>query len=231
MPPTLHHQLIEAVRGYKMPASATELLVQYKPLIISGVTAAGKDTILSYIESSSQWRHSVTHTTRSPRAGEVDGINYWFVNEESMLELLKNQSMIEAQTIHGNTVYGTSLKAYRDVLSQGHKPLLRIDIQGIKELTNHIPDLRATFILPPSFEEWMQRIERRGRMSHIEKIQRLRSAQTEIKEALLSRHFIFIVNKDVPTAASEIINSVTDGPTQHHNRELANRLIDSIAHY
>jgi guanylate kinase len=231
MQPDTHKQLLELTQSYKMPASAAELLKQNKPLILAGVTAAGKDTILKQIEQSSEWRHSVTHTTRAPRADEQDGVNYWFVDEQQMLELLQSEKMIEAQAIHGETIYSTSIAAYQSVIDQNHNPLLRIDIQGILELANQIPDLQAMFILPPSFEVWMERLEKRGHMSHVEKIKRLRSAQMELREALKSRHFIFILNRDYQMTAKEILGGSSDGLTQHRNREVAQQLIDHIAHF
>lgn len=231
MAATLNHRLIESVRAYRMPADAAEILIKKPPLIISGVTAAGKDTVLRYIEQTTSWRHVVTHTTRELRMGESNGLNYWFVDEQAMLELLSQHKMIEAKLVHGNTVYGTSIEAYKKVLSEGYRPMLRIDIQGILELTNQLPRLRAVFILPPSFEIWMERLEKRGRMSHIEKIQRLKSAQSELKEAMGSRHFIFVVNREIPITAAELLSGATDGRTQYQNRELAKQLIDHIAHY
>jgi guanylate kinase len=214
-----------------MPAQAAELLTAHHPLIIAGVTAAGKDTILKYIEESTDWRHVITHTTRLPREGELNGKNYWFVSEDDMLKLLLDKAMIEAKAVHGNTVYGTSLKAYKTVLDLGQRPMLRIDIQGIGELTNKLPRLQAAFILPPSFEIWMERLDKRGHMSHVEKVQRLRSAQIELREALKSRHFIFIVNNDIIATAKELLSGATDARSQHDNRELALRLIDNIAHF
>lgn len=231
MQSTAHHQLLDAVREYKMPVEASELLSAHKPLILCGVTAAGKDTIMRHIEEISEWRHVITHTTRMPRPSEENGKNYWFSTEIEMLDLLSNKEMIEAKAVHGTTVYGTSLTSFRKVLSENCKPILRIDFQGVLEVANGVPDLQAMFILPPSFEVWMERLEKRGHMSHIEKTQRLRSAQMELKEALRSRHFIFVVNREFPHTSNEILKGVTDGPTQHRNREIAQQLIDHVAHF
>ncbi len=231
MQESVHYQLLEAVRTYKMPAEASELVLIHKPLILCGVTAAGKDTIMHHIEEISDWRHVITHTTRLPRSGDKTGVNYWFVDDKTMLDLLKENAMIEAKAVHGNTVYGTSIKAYEAVLARGSKPILQIDFQGVLEVANSIPDLKAMFILPPSFEVWMERLEKRGHMSHIEKIQRLKSAQIELKEALRSRHFTFVVNRDYIHTSTEILRGVTDGLTQHRNREIAQQLIDHISHY
>lgn len=228
---SLHYQLFEAVRSYKMPAIAAEIVVKHKPLVITGVTAAGKDTVLKYIEQTADFRHVITHTTRQLRPGEANGQNYWFVDDRQMLDLLDGQKMIEAKSVHGSTVYGTSIAAYRQVLDSGYKPMLRIDVQGTLELANQLPRLQASFILPPSFEIWMERLEKRGRMSHVEKAQRLKSAQVELKAAMNSRHFIFMVNREVSLTAAELIAGTTDARTQHHNRELAKQLIDHIAHY
>src|ERR1039457_4820765 len=95
-----HTQLLDAVRAYKMPAPAVELLSKNSTLVLTGATASGKDAIEEYIQKISNWCHVVTHTTRQIRPGEQNGMDYWFVSEDEMLKLTKQGHFIEIEFIH-----------------------------------------------------------------------------------------------------------------------------------
>jgi len=227
----LHHQLLEAVEKYHMPEAALELLQKNSPLIISGITASGKNSILDYIQRSSDWRHVITHTTRRPREGEKNGENYWFVDEPGMMGLLNSQAMVEANAVHGDTIYGTSIEAYQKVLTGGHKPLLIIDVQGVEQIITQVHGLRPIFLLPPNSQAWMDRLNKRGLMSHVERLNRLRSAQEELETALQSKHFTLIVNDEINVAAHQILSGVVSPAVQEFNRDLSKRLIEHSRAY
>ena len=106
-----------------------------------------------------------------------------------------------------------------------------IDVQGIEEIMQQVFNLKASFILPPSFEIWMERLARRGEMSYVERQKRLQSARMELERALNDEHFTLVVNHDVSQAAKEIMDGRTDASTQHRNRELAQQLIEHIRAY
>ncbi|HEX4774222.1 MAG TPA: hypothetical protein VH234_01775 [Candidatus Saccharimonadales bacterium] len=223
----LHRELFEAVRNYKMPPPAVKLLKQSPPLIISAVTAGGKTTTGNRIVKKSDYRHVVTHTTRTIRPGEANGVNYWFVNQAEMLELIKQGVFIEVQPVHGDTIYGTSLESYQSVIKTGHKPLLIMDVQGIQEIISNIPQTQAFFMLPPSYETWMDRLQARGNMNPLEKARRLQSAKKEIETVLADSHFVLVINYDIERTADEILQ----GPSmadQRASREIAQRLVDRI---
>jgi guanylate kinase len=226
-----HIQLLEAVRAYKMPVLAASLLSANPPLIITGTTGSGKDVIEQHIEKISNWRHVVTHTTRELRPGEQTGVDYWFVSEDEMLRLVNERIFIEVKLIHNHQIYGSSIAAYRDVLDGGHKPMMRIDIKGIEDLHHHVSGIRPFFILPPTFEVWMERLEKRGHMSHVERAKRMDSAKKELEAAIQNEHFIMVINDELPRATKEILDNITDIPSQQRNRELAQRLIDHISAY
>jgi len=223
----LHYDLLDAARLYELPAPAIELLLRHQPLIISAITAGGKSTIAERIIEKSNYRHVITHTTRPIRSDEVNGVNYWFVDESEMLELIKSGAFIEVQPIHGEFVYGTSIDAYKSVITGGHKPLLVIDVQGIKEIITSVPDIKPVFILPPNYESWIDRLHSRGVMSHVERSRRLESAKAEIETVLADPHFVMVINHDVERTADEILQ----GPTivnQYKSHEIAQQLIDNI---
>src|SRR3989338_1256641 len=104
----IHTQLLTQVKNYKMPTLAAGLLNQQPPLIISAVTASGKNTVADHIINSTSYRETVSHTTRPPRPSEINGEHYWFVDEAQMLSKVQAEVFVEVKAIHGETVYGTS---------------------------------------------------------------------------------------------------------------------------
>lgn len=196
--PNIHSQLLHTIRSYDVPPTAQELLSAHQPLILTGPTASGKNTIASYIEGLGPYKRVVTHTTRPIRPGEVEGRHYYFVSEQTMLGLLMDERMIEAKLIHGETVYSTSIEAYKEVVNAGNKPILVIDVQGAEEIIKKVPSLQPVFVLPPDFETWMERLHLRGSMSHQERQRRFRSAQKELELAFKNDHYTLVINHDVP---------------------------------
>src|SRR3990167_1195054 len=144
-----HNLLLQKIGSYQMSEAAKQLLQQHQPLISVGVTASGKDAVVSYIEQTSLWRRVITHTTRAPRPGETTGKDYWFVGEDKMLKLVDKQAFFEVKLVHGDRVYASSCEAYQDVIKAGRKPLLIVDEQGAEEISKYAHNLRPVFILPP----------------------------------------------------------------------------------
>src|SRR5438067_93435 len=130
-----HKQLLAAVAAYKMPPAAINLVKQNPPLIIAATTASGKNTVADYILERTPYKEVISHTTRQPREGERNGQHYWFVDDNEMLKITQTQGFIEVQTIHGETVYGTTISAYQAASQDSHKPLLVMDVQGVEEIT------------------------------------------------------------------------------------------------
>ena len=227
----LTQQLLDKVKAYKMPPAAIELLTKHQPLIIAGASGVGKETIIRAIQDSSRGAKVVTHTTRHPREGEHNGVDYWFVTQPRMIELIEEESFIEVKAIHNQQVSGSSLAAYQTIVDEGQHPLLALDVQGIEEVRHHVLGLKPVFILPPNFEAWMERLEGRGEMSHTERLRRLDSAKDELQRALDDEHFMLVVNHDVNQAAQEILQNVSDPATQAQNRDVAQKLIHSINAY
>ncbi len=229
--PIVHNNLLDSVREYHVPEYAQELLSSYPPLIIAGITASGKNSITKYITENGGYRQVVTHTTRTPREGEVNSQHYHFVTEAQMLDLINSQAMIEVQNIHDSAVYGISIDAYKSALEGGQKPLLVIDVQGVDVIYKYLPsEIRPFFLLPPSFEQWMTWLEKRGRMSHTDKLRRMKSAQVELKKALKSDEFLLVVNNEdeVSRTAELILHGSHDPSLQYRNRQTAALLTENL---
>eukprot|EP01137_Pigoraptor_chileana_P037136 Opistho-2@33758 len=156
-------------------ASAADHMKEFipRPLVLAGPSGAGKSTLLKRLlaEYPDVFGFSVSHTTRKPRAGEVNGRDYHFTSREEMIQGISEGQFIENAEFSGN-MYGTSKRAVHDVLGKGRICILDIDMQGVRSVKN--TDLRArfAFITPPSFEE----LERRLRGAALRRPSPLRSA-------------------------------------------------------
>lgn len=226
-------QLHAAVAAYRMPEHAKRLIGSGEVTVLCGVTAAGKNTISNYLVSHGNYEHVVSHTTRLPRENhgirEQSGVEYWFVSPEEMLGLVRANAFIEVKAIHGDTCYGTSIEAVEKVLRAGKHPVMEIDVQGALELTEAVPALRPLFILPPSYEVWMERLGTRGNLSDGEKERRLRSASMEIQTALDHPAFLLTANHEVEITAAEIIRGLDASVhTQDEHRKLAEDLLETV---
>lgn len=222
-----------AIASYKMPTHAKELIGSGEVLVLCGTTSAGKNTIINYLTEHKGYKHVTSHTTRQPRENqsvlEKNGGEYWFVDTAKMLELVKDKGFIEVKAVHGETCYGTSIKAVDTVINTGKHPVMEVDVQGALELTEAVPNLRPLFVLPPSYEVWMQRLSERGGLSENDRARRFLSASMEIQTALDHPAFILVVNKEVEITAEKIVKGVdTSHKAQQANRELAESLLETI---
>jgi len=221
------------VASYSMPDIAVQLIGSGEVTVLCGVTASGKNTIANYLVNHGNYSHVVSHTTRLPRENhgvlERNGFEYWFVTPTQMMQLAEQRAFIEVKAIHGDTCYGTSINSVKQVLEVGKHPVMEIDVQGALELTKAVPSLRPLFILPPSFDVWMERLGTRGFLSDGERERRLRSASMEIQTALDHPAFILTVNHEVEITAAEIIHGIdTSADTQAQYRRLAESLLETI---
>ena len=226
-------ELKKAVSSYTMPAAAKDVITKSHLLVLCGVTAAGKNTITSYLLSHGGFGYIVSHTTRKPRENhgvlEQSGNDYWFVSEAEMLKLVQSDAFVEIKAIHGDTFYGTSIASIAEVIKQGKRPLTEIDVQGALELINAVPSLHPAFILPPNYEVWMERLGTRGFMSDGEKQRRMHSARMELEMALGSKAFLFVINNEVEQAAAEIRGGVDSSvAAQSERRQLAEELLEYV---
>ena len=149
------------------------------------VTAAGKGTLSDKLIEHGEFKSVISHTTRKPRANhgvlEQNGMEYWFVSEEQMLEMINNQELLEIKDIHSGTYYGKSVIELKKIVDTGKRPIFDIDVKGAIEFMKVVPGLKPIFLLPPSYDIWMERLGTRGSMTDIERTKRLVSARQEIQ--------------------------------------------------
>lgn len=174
-------------------------------VVLAGPTAVGKGTVVSRIIAKFPDVHmSVSATTREPRPGEVDGVNYFFVSSSEFDRLIAHDELLEWAVVHGTHRYGTPRGPIDEALSAGNSVLLEIDIQGARQVKEHMPEARTVFLSPPSWDELARRLEGRGTEDLDERLRRLETA----REELAARHEfdVRVVNDDVNTAAQQVVD-------------------------
>lgn len=171
-------------------------------IVISGPSGAGKGTICkSLLSKHPELNLSVSATTRSPRQGEVEGINYYFMTKDDFKEKIKDGDFLEYAEVYDN-YYGTPKSNVEEILNQGKDVILEIDIQGALKVKENCDSGIFIFILPPSMEELKQRIIKRGSETPESLMKRFKSAYKEIN--YVSRYNYAVVNDEVEKATEKI---------------------------
>lgn len=171
--------------------------------IISAPSGAGKTTLCRAVRNRfSDIRYSVSHTTREPREGEKDGIDYHFISTDDFEKSIRQGKWAEWARVHGN-YYGTSADFLNRCMDSGQDILLDIDVQGMRRIVVGFPDSITLFIMPPTLEILRRRIESRG-TDTIEVIERrMKNARAEMDCRHLYRHVI--VNDQLDVAIADLI--------------------------
>jgi guanylate kinase len=171
--------------------------------IISAPSGAGKSSLLRVLlESlSSSLALSVSHTTRSPRPGEVDGEDYHFIDESGFREMVSGDAFFEHARVFDN-FYGTSKQGVIDQLGAGLDVILEIDWQGARLIREQMPDAVSIFILPPSCEALQQRLQDRGQDDDAVIARRMRDAVSEMSH--YDEYHYLVINDVFQAAVDEL---------------------------
>ncbi|MBM6698826.1 guanylate kinase [Bifidobacterium pullorum subsp. saeculare] len=176
-------------------------------VVLSGPTAVGKGTVEArLLERHPEVWVSVSATTRAPRPGETDGVDYHFMTEEQFLAGERAGEFLETAVVHGMAHYGTPLKPVLEHLAAGVPTLLEIDLQGARRVRERARELGLdvvyVFIAPPSFDELKRRLTGRGTETPEQQARRLETAKVEL--AAEPEFDVVIVNDTVDRAADEL---------------------------
>lgn len=172
-------------------------------LVVSGPSGAGKGTICQMLRDQlPDLGYSVSVTTRQPRTGEVDGVNYFFKTVDEVKEMIAKDELLEYAEVYGN-YYGTPRNYVMDLLNSGKDVLLEIDIQGALQIKKRFPNGVFVFIVPPSLDELSARIYKRGTDSEDVIQRRMASAAGELTYA--AEYDYIIVNDIAEKAANKVL--------------------------
>ena len=183
-------------------------------VIVSGPSGAGKSTIISRVfQKRSDIRFSVSATTRQPREGEKDGVDYYFKTPEVFWEMIKADAFLEHAEYVGN-YYGTPAAPVDRDLAEGYNVVLDIEVQGAAQIMEKRPDVVSIFLCPPSLEELERRLRGRGTDSEEKIRERLMAAHREYTQA--HKYSYIIINDDADIAVQELDAIITAEKCRSH---------------
>ena len=171
-------------------------------LVISGPSGTGKGTLADLLmKNDPSFSFSVSATTRARRDYETEGVHYFFISEERYDELVREGAFLEHAEVHGNH-YGTLKQQVSDLMESGKNVILDIDTQGARQVIANAPDCVSVFILPPSFRQLRERLEKRNTDAPEEIDRRMRNAREEVQQ--IGMYDYVIINDDLNVAFSQL---------------------------
>jgi len=205
-----------------------------KLFLVSAPSGAGKSSLIDAVlatanQSDLPLELSISYTTRSPRKGESNGNQYFFISEEDFLDKKNSDFFLEHAEVHGNW-YGTSLDFVQSKLSSGINLILEIDVQGFRQINDLSLNHDSIFILPPSIHSLEERIKSRGD-EDLESINlRLKNAKDELTYANEYKHII--INDSFDDAQKELFSIISqENPVNKQNREEVQQFLAQLLSY
>ncbi len=184
-------------------------------IVISGPSGVGKGTIYNrLLDNDPSLTFSVSVTTRGPRNGETDGVDYFFISEEKYQELVAQDAFLEHATVHGHS-YGTLKSQIQEKMEKGYNVVLDIDPQGAKQVMAQWPECVSIFLLPPSYQKLRERLYGRNTDDPKEIERRLNNARGEIEQVGMYQYTV--VNDDLELAFEQV-SAIITAEKQRTNR-------------
>lgn len=229
--------LAQKLSNYQTSDIAKRLVKETPVLVLVGPTGAGKDSLKDKLLATGKFHHIISHTTRKPRINngiiEQDGHEYHFIDKEAAAKMLDEQGFIEAKIYSGN-LYGTSVAEIRAAHDEGKIAMTDIEVQGVAEYKALDPSVMAVFLLPPNFDEWQTRLQRRyGDVMDIDDARlRMQTALEELDQLLSTDFYVAVINDNIDKAYEDIITVVDSEnhttPDEPRARNVAQQLAEDI---
>jgi len=199
-------------------------------IVISAPSGAGKTSVIKNVikklnDENRKSKFSVSHTTRLPREGDIDGSDYFFVSNKRFDELDEAGNFIETAEVH-DYKYGTSKDFIDNNISQGINVFLEIDVQGFQELRSKNIEFRSMFILPPSIDELRKRIQKRGLDSEDVIEKRMKNALRELGEA--EEYDYLVINDVFENAIEELLEMVINKGLKDHTHDKKLKILQDL---
>jgi guanylate kinase len=178
-------------------------------IVLSGPSGVGKDATIARIkEIGVNFHYVVTATTRDKRRGEVDGVDYQFLQRKDFTQKIEQDDFLEYAEVYGN-FYGVPKQQVRDALKRGQDVIIKVDVQGAATLKNKIPDAVFIFLLPPSLEDLLERLKTRNADSDAAVSARICKAEEECKCMPLFDYCVINYNNDLDRTAQAVSGIIT----------------------
>ena len=237
----MEQPLARKLSTYKPSQSAKDLIKQTTILFLVGPTGAGKDSLKQKLLTTGEYHQLVSHTTRPPRINhgilEQDGIDYHFIDLSTAEKMLDEQAYVEAKIVHGENIYGTSVAEIQKAHDDGKVALNDIEVQGVAEYKNIDVNVMAIFLVPPGFDLWQARLQRRygDVVDAVDARLRMQTALDEIEQLLTTDNYMAMINDDLDVACQEVHEIVTahahSVDREHEARAVAQKLAEDIRSY
>ena len=205
-----------------------------KLFLVSAPSGAGKSSLIDAVLAKANQSHlplelSISYTTRSPRKGESNGNQYFFISEEEFIDKRNSNFFLEHAEVHGNW-YGTSVDFVQSKLSSGVNLILEIDVQGFRQINDLSLNYDSIFVLPPSIHSLEERIKTRGDEDLDSINLRLKNAKDELAYAKEYKHII--INDSFEDAERELLSIIAqENPTNKQNIEEVQQFLAQLLSY
>lgn len=224
------------LENYHISDEAQNLLDQLRLVLLISPTSAGRNTIIKELVKSGEYEYIVSDTTRPKRINngeeEKDGQEYHFKSEEEFITGLRAKEYLEAEIIHEQQVSGISMSELERVCELNKIAIDEMEIRGAARMSKVMPAVHTIFVLPPTYEEWMTRLRKRGHMHQEEMLNRLKSAEKEFIAAIENDYYKFVINADLAVATQkirEIVEENTYSAEDHKaGQDLAWKLLNQV---
>ena len=178
-------------------------------IVLSGPSGVGKDATITKIkEAGFKFHYVVTATTREKRPGEVDGVDYYFLDRRDFTRKIEQDDFLEYAEVYGN-FYGVPKKEARQALQRGQDVIIKVDVQGAATLKKKIPDAVFIFLLPPSLEDLLERLTARNADTEVAVNTRICQAEEELKCIHLFDYCVINYNNDLDRTAEAVSGIIT----------------------